>query len=237
MKNVSGIYKILNKINGKFYIGSAEDFEQRWYKKPSSHLKTLEKNIHCNRYLQRAWNKYGKDKFEFLIVEECSIEKLIEREQYYLDLWEPWKEEIGYNICKFAGSPLGLRWTEESKKKIRGEKSFHSKLTWDDVNNIRNFFCNKKATINQLAEKYKVCISTIHEIVFNLIWFDKNYIVPKKRINGENNSNSKLTQIQVDEIRKLYKAGRFSQYKIANIYKVSRSLIGLIVNHQRWKTS
>ena len=50
----SGIYKILNKINGKFYIGSAVNFKRRF----ARHKRLLNINCHPNEYLQNAWNKY-----------------------------------------------------------------------------------------------------------------------------------------------------------------------------------
>ena len=55
------IYKILNKANGKFYIGSTNKVSRRW----THHKSNLKYNRHCNQKLQRAYNKYGKDNFEF----------------------------------------------------------------------------------------------------------------------------------------------------------------------------
>src|SRR3989304_1436717 len=65
-KKISGIYKIINKTNGKYYVGSSNDIIGRWF----THKSQLNRNNHCNPHLQRAWNKYGKDNFEFIIVEE-----------------------------------------------------------------------------------------------------------------------------------------------------------------------
>lgn len=81
-QNKSGIYKIINKIDGKYYIGSAKCFYTRW----TRHLKTLLNNCHANDYLQNAWNKYGYSAFEFQIVEFHPTEILLEKEQYYLNI-------------------------------------------------------------------------------------------------------------------------------------------------------
>ncbi|MHA1342378.1 MAG: GIY-YIG nuclease family protein [Promethearchaeota archaeon] len=64
----SGIYQILNKINNKIYIGSAVDLKQR----KNSHFNTLDKNKHWNKYLQRSYNKYGKENFKFQILLYCN---------------------------------------------------------------------------------------------------------------------------------------------------------------------
>lgn len=122
----SGIYEIRNIVNNNIYIGSAVDFNKRWY----LHLKDLTKNAHSNSHLQKAWNKYGKENFVFNKLEICKREDLIRREQFHLDLKKP-----SYNICKIAGSWLGVKHraetilkmkrpkTEEHKNKLRKPKT------------------------------------------------------------------------------------------------------------------
>ena len=75
----SGIYKIVNKINNKYYLGSSKDFHVRKLK----HFNELRKGKHHNIYLQRAFNKYGEENFEFIVLEEC--ENTFEREQELLN--------------------------------------------------------------------------------------------------------------------------------------------------------
>ena len=81
---MTGIYKIINKTNGKYYVGSStrlDDVYGRWYK----HRHKLTKNEHINSHLQSAWNKYGPDSFSFVIVQEVPESKLLEVEQEYLN--------------------------------------------------------------------------------------------------------------------------------------------------------
>jgi group I intron endonuclease len=96
----SGIYKITNTINGKFYIGSSKNIEFRW----NDHKQYLRGNYHVNPKLQNAWNKYGEDKFIFEILEETesSQEILFDRENYYLSTLKPYERTVGYNICPKA---------------------------------------------------------------------------------------------------------------------------------------
>ena len=109
----SGIYQILNIINGKFYIGSAIYIRHRW----QTHLWRLNKGIHQNKHLQASWNKYGAFAFEFQILEYCSKAELIEREQLWLD----WTRacEVGYNIRIVANSNSGVKRSQETKDRQR----------------------------------------------------------------------------------------------------------------------
>ena len=87
-----GIYKIVNKINGDFYVGSSKNINKRW----GQHLMKLKNNKHQNMILQRSWEKYGEDNFNFEIVENCSVENLLEIENVYLT------QNPKYNIAKVA---------------------------------------------------------------------------------------------------------------------------------------
>jgi group I intron endonuclease len=116
----SGIYLIKNIINNKVYIGSAVNIDRRW----EQHKKLLKKGKHHSCHLQLAWNKYGEQNFKFEILEEVSNPlHLVSYEQVYLDYHKSYEDERGYNICKVAGSPLGLRRSEEAKKKMSEAKT------------------------------------------------------------------------------------------------------------------
>lgn len=111
----SGIYIIINCINGKFYVGSAVDISKRW----REHRRTLECETHYNDYLQGAWAKHGGESFYFGILEFVANKcDLITREQFWLDELRPFDRGVGYNICSKAGSTLGFKVTFETKQKI-----------------------------------------------------------------------------------------------------------------------
>lgn len=95
----SGVYLIYNIVNHKIYIGSTNSFRDR----KEGHFYLLSKDDHGNIHLQRAYEKYGVNSFAFLVLEYCPEDKLIEREQYYLDLHKSYEKDIGYNISKIAG--------------------------------------------------------------------------------------------------------------------------------------
>lgn len=112
-RNGAGIYKITNTESGKIYIGSAIDL----YRRASSHIRNLRQGKHANKHLQSAFDKYGEDVFMFEVVEYVDDhENLISREQHWID--ELNAAQDGYNKTPTAGSMLGFKFSEESKRKM-----------------------------------------------------------------------------------------------------------------------
>ena len=113
--NKSGVYKIVNKVNGKIYVGGAVCFKKRW----GEHKSDLKYNKHHSIHLQNSWNKHGKETFVFEIIEVVeNKERIIDREQFWLDTTQCCKREIGYNLSPTAGNSLGYKHSEETKKKL-----------------------------------------------------------------------------------------------------------------------
>ncbi len=105
MMNQSGIYEILNTVNGKRYIGQSQNMKNRW----TTHRRELRKGVHSNPKLQRAWNKCGEVAFKFLPILTCAKSMLDFYEQQLLDKVEP-----EYNIAVAAGAPMrGRKHTPE----------------------------------------------------------------------------------------------------------------------------
>lgn len=141
------IYKILNKVNNKFYIGSTNNYKNRW----SAHKWKLNNNKHENKHLQGAWNIYGKENFDFSIVEKCEEDVKFEREQWYLDNLMPFSPS-GYNLCTNAGG--GFVYAENNDYVInvhaKGENHHFAKLTNKEVIII------KKQLSQGVKQKYLV---------------------------------------------------------------------------------
>ncbi len=116
-KNI-GVYKIINNVNNKIYIGSTGN-KGGFNKRFSQHLELLRKNKHHSIHLQRAWNKYGEKSFKFEIIEIIdNVLMILDREQFYIDNYKSYDINLGYNICKIAGSSLGIKKTPEQILKM-----------------------------------------------------------------------------------------------------------------------
>lgn len=117
---MKGVYKIINTINGKFYVGSSKNIPSRI----SRHFYELKRNSHHSAYFQRAYNKYGKENFIHEVVLEC--DNFVEEEQKILDNLD-WS--LSYNVSKAAGG--GDTYTHNpNKEKVRLKLIETLKISW-----------------------------------------------------------------------------------------------------------
>ena len=111
LKNKTGISQLINNINGKRYIGHSKNLYRRMleYYSPNNIYKSLK----INSIILNAFNKYDYNSFSLEILEIIDIKnldnitvrnKLIEREQYFMNLIKP-----EYNILKIAAIKRPLR--------------------------------------------------------------------------------------------------------------------------------
>ena len=107
-----GIYGIHNTTNDKWYVGQSIDIKRRW----KHHLWGLDNGYHYNHHLLRAWGQYGKSSFEFLVLEECEVDVINEREQYWIAKLNALSN--GYNQCEGGDSPKGRIVSVETRQAV-----------------------------------------------------------------------------------------------------------------------
>lgn len=231
LTNVWGIYKILNTINGKFYIGSSVNLRKRLYE----HFRELELGIHPNKYLQNSWIKYGKEGFKFSILEKVNNitnEELRDLETKYIQKTKCYLPEIGYNIIPGGIGTYGIQCSEEKKRKI--SESNKGKIAWNkgkpmsdeqktllkninidkrgkaiDIYTLEGEFIETLNSVNSVVEKYKVAKSTITNIC-------------KGRRNGNkwifkyHNQENEITETKVYTKNKTYDSKIFCIYDLNN---------------------
>lgn len=113
-----GIYAIVHKETGKRYVGSSDNIRRRLRK----HKRDLERGVHDNSYLQKAWNKYGPNEFRAEIIELCPVSELLIQEQQHID------SKGDFNLCPVAGCVRGIKHSKESRKL----ESHASKIRWEN---------------------------------------------------------------------------------------------------------
>lgn len=114
------IYKITNRVNGKCYIGQAQDPSTRFKNHRANPFCKNEKNRTNIPKLYNAMRKYGLENFEFKILVKVENFELDRLEKAIILRYDSVKN--GYNITFGGNTPLGIKRSEETKKKISDAK-------------------------------------------------------------------------------------------------------------------
>lgn len=115
----AGIYIIKNMENSKVYVGSSRNIEGRF----RVHKSRLRLNKHHAPHLQKSYN-LNPDKFDFQIIEIVNDLSILEqREQYWVDHFQSYKSEFGYNavrtVSQIDPSRMKERWAKPGAKEAQ----------------------------------------------------------------------------------------------------------------------
>lgn len=249
----SGIYKITNSINGKFYIGSAKDIDYRW----DEHKQYLNGGYHINPKLQNAWNFYGGDKFLFEIVEETSSEKtvLLEREQHYLDLFKPYMRDIGYNICPTANggdnithNPNREEFVEKMRTLCLGENNpMYGKKHSGETKNLQKEKSKGRFTLEWFIErngeeigkqKYDERRIMLSNRKINYNYYNEKCNTQKGPMSEENKQKIRDTKRKLKKIKSLIiediKSNKYTSTQLIEKYKEYK-LRGSVIKYYKRK--
>lgn len=185
MKQI-GIYKITNKINNNYYIGSSIDIQDRWRK----HISATKNN---SKYpIHRAIRKYGLENFTFEVLELCEETDLLHKEQVLLN------ENVGkkecYNASKDVYAPMrGRKHTKKTKKQISNKKKNIS----DSVRFLLGASWRGKRQPNSMVEKR---VNSIRGRKYSTEHKQKLSIAAKERYNNEGTDYPTLVNVTTGKI-------------------------------------
>ena len=108
-KGKAGVYRWINTTNSKSYVGSANDLRTRFWVYFSNN-----RLLNSKMLIYKAILKYGYAKFKLEILEYCSTDIVLLREQYYIDILRP-----EYNVLSVAGSTIGYKHTADTIEKFK----------------------------------------------------------------------------------------------------------------------
>lgn len=241
-----GVYQIKNNINSKAYIGGSNDIEDRW----KAHIYEASRpNTLKHSLIHKAIYKYGIENFIFSIIEETSSYKeTMTQEIYWIAFYKTnvcrYGKEFGYNLTDGGDGVLGHVQSQETIEKIRtaatgkllGENGTNVKLTTNQVLEMIKSYGTGNYTQEDLSKIYGVAPNTISRILNGKRWphIYRSEEMQEKNLEAWTKHKTKLTEIQVLEIRSKSATGPYTQQKLADEYGVSRENISQILLRKRW---
>ncbi|OOF89766.1 hypothetical protein ASPCADRAFT_37403, partial [Aspergillus carbonarius ITEM 5010] len=123
-RDKSGVYYLINKVNGHGYVGSSINLASRMKNYLNNAFLKSKQNV--NMPIIKALLKYDQSNFSLLILEYVELESLTVRETFYITHVMPY-----YNVLKQGYSSLGYKHTEETKKllSVLAKNRIHSEKT------------------------------------------------------------------------------------------------------------
>ena len=230
-----GIYRITNIINGKTYVGkTGVSFGDRW----DCHKAKLKSNSHDNKHLQRAWNKYGCDNFEFSILEIVSERNALDAlERKYIQQYRNINK--CYNILDGGdgGFVLGSHLSDEAKRSIaeKNRQNMTGKKLSPETRKKMSLAHKKRYaawTVEERLEhgrKTSKYASGYHWSKESKEAFSK---LQQTRPNG-----ATLNLNTVYEIRRLYEQDGKTVSEISDELNIPRHNVYMIATYRRWKNA
>lgn len=146
LQDKSGIYKIT--INDYYiYIGQSMDIERRWY----THLNKLKRNRHQNTKFQNVFNKYPNT-IKFEIIEECDVDKLDNKEMFYIEYFNTYKSDRGLNMSIGGDSNRKYKTKEEAEAAALEKYKQHREIYKDKIKQYHKEY--RKTHKDVLKQRY-----------------------------------------------------------------------------------
>lgn len=218
---ICGIYLIECVVNGKVYVGSSVNIAARW----RCHKSYLNRNIHDNIHLQRAWNQHLEGKFLFKIIELVADKmKLIAREQFWIDSYNSANDKCGYNILPNAGNTIGYKPSKETRAKM------------SESHRGRKMSEEQKALISKankgLKRSPEFC-QLMRQINTGYKHSDSTRVNVSRATKGENNPRATISQDQADRVRALLQSGYLTK-EVSKMTGVSETIVCGIKCGKQW---
>lgn len=245
------IYKAVNLINGKIYIGLTT---QTLTKRISQH-KSYANNNKCNILFHKAIKKYGFVNFSWEIIDnDEDFKSLKEKEKYWIEFYNSYvglDNHNGYNLTIGGEGRAGFKVSDKTREKMRkgrvgikvsnatkermseskkGINNSNSKLNVEKAKEIMKLL-DDGMKVKDVQKKYNISPKTVYDIRNTRSWC--GYSLGGECIEDINMRNSKLILEEAKEIVRLYDDGMTIK-ELMNLFNVSQSTISRIKNTRKW---
>lgn len=169
----SGIYLIRCLVNNKVYIGKAVCIYSRMH----GHVSKL--NSKCkdeNAHLINAWHKYGRENFEYVVLEYLHLDEelLRERELYWQRVYKVTNRDKGYNFREDSDTGMICHPETREKMRISRYKALQNPLVRQKCSH--NFWKNNPDKLKEMSKKVALL-----NVEFAIDQYDKKTKVFVKR--------------------------------------------------------
>ena len=204
-----GIYCIKNKINNKVYIGKSINIYSRLYQ----HLSDLNtgKRKSKNSHLLNAWEKYGRNNFEYFVLEYLEpIENLVkERELYWILQYNSINRKFGYNLRLDSESKMIVHKETSIKISNRLKKEWSEGIRKDHSIKLSE---NWSKNYNRKLEQSKIMTNNLTKYKYKLYDLNNNFI--------ENCNYKRLKELELKNV-----ITNFSRNRNKNIVKIKNYFV------------
>lgn len=212
----SGIYVIRNKVNGSIYVGQTK---QRFVKRFFLHQWKLRNGTHDNKHLQRAFNKYGEDAFEFEVEEIIIGDSNFFNSEEMRIIKKYRLQGACYNQTDGGDGAKGTKLSEENVRKLA------------ELN--RKLNTGKKASKETRERMSKSHKQWHRDHLISEETKQKNKQTRLVKLNSGTNGTQKVTPPIVEEIQRLLMAGN-KQADVAARFGLSQTNVSAIKNGRSW---
>ena len=230
-----GIYKIQNLQTGSVYIGKTTvSFGDR----RDSHFASLRNGYNTNPNLQRDWDTYGEENFEFSIVHDCSGECDIHTiNNLEVDYVKKYRElGVCYNIADGGDSGLkGHVLSDETKRKIGDKNRINmSGKKMSDSTRRKMSDAHKKICENWSDDDRLAFSKRMSEINTGRRWDDER----RQRFSDMQKAKPNAAKYDVDvvrQIRNMHENQGLTISQISDELGINRKTVYNIATYRRWK--
>lgn len=203
------------------------------------HFASLRGGYHINPHLQKSFNKYGEDNFEFIVLYQCNNNEdsnmVNELEKKYIKLYKD--KELAYNIGDGGdgGHNLGKHLSEETKRKIGDKNRINMTGRKATIETKKKMSEAQKKRFDRMSdEELKEYGKRISQYASGYKWSEESKEKFSK-IQQSKPNGAKYDVETVKKIRHLHEDKNLTYTEIAKLLNMHRHTVYLIATYRRWR--
>lgn len=225
------VYVVVNKINGKMYIGSTErDLKIRLQK----HVAKANEGSRCS--LHKAIRKYSKNSFDIRMIEEYPTrEAMFTGEIEYIAYFNTYKSSYGYNDTPGGdggntngGKKFSEEWVTGISKSLAGKPQIDRRRFLPEIEQeICRLYIEEEKSTYALGQQFDCQRNLISDIIKR-----NGFEIRKSNYTGHFNNCNKFSSEQEKQICEIYLTGKISRTELSRKFNCGKTTIrDILIRH------